>query len=194
MPLEWLWRLGIDMLSFCENINRLNEVRELLKKNPDVASFYKEPEKIDVSWDDNWYHATLICGRNDKKLSELFDKWYFQDRNGVLYKVKYGGYGEVNDTRWFINHNQYNELVKLGLKIDYPLTHTDALRFLEGMCNGSIYKKNEDCFSDELKEIMNKKFKSYWDSPDYVTTKEHHFEVCNYALDNAIGIVNKKNN
>jgi hypothetical protein len=176
------------MVFFCENINRLNELRKLLKSNPDIASFYKEPKKIKVSWDDNWYDIALEVN-NNKKLDELFDKWYIQDmRNGVLYK-SYGGYNKKTKPEWFISKDDYAELVKLGLKVNYPLTHTDALRFLEGKFNYVIYNKDCSSFSPKLYKIFKDRFKSYWDSPDFKNTIEHHFNVSNYVVKKAIELV-----
>lgn len=173
------------MVAFYENWKRLKELEQFILLY-DCVEFYKEPVKEP---DFDLYYIVIVehfANKNFQLFNELMEKWYVQDvRNGVLYKDKFHGYADGINRQWFISKDDYDELVKLGLKTDYPLTTTDALRFLEGKSNYSISNPKCKGLSVDMQIRMDKKFNPLGDK--YMN--ENIFEVANYCVGLAIDIV-----
>lgn len=155
--------------------------------------FYKEPV-LEKHNGFDFYSGNIIVGssKDEKKISELRDKWRREDiKNGVLDKVVFGYSPDWND-KWYISKKNFDELVALGLKVEYPLHHGDALIFLEGICNGAVYTNDCESYSTELNKVVDAKFNHLWKDPDFKHTIEHCYEVAHYCVDVAIEIVKKR--
>lgn len=184
------------MVFFHTTKERLKELVDLINLNPKMASFYEEPLKVSsdllVNKNSEWYKISLIVDYghvNNKEIDKLFDKWYVQDmRSGFMYKQRFTDYMDGFNHKHFISKTNYNKLVKLGLNIDYPLTHKDALIFLEGKSNFAIYNKSCTAFSVELQNLVNDKFKK----TNGECNDETYFGIKDYSVDMAILIVNNR--
>jgi len=184
---------------FFESKERFIEMKKLISSMTNTY-FYKEPVVVKHNGLD-FYSASVIVGNSndEKKIRKLRDKWRVKDiKNGVLEKVVFGYSPDWID-KWYISEKNFNELVALGLKVKAPLHHGDALRFLEGICNGAVYTDDCESHSDEMNKRVNDKFKPIWDDPNFKHTAEHCYEVAHYCVDVAIDIVKeimsrKKNN
>lgn len=186
------------MIGFFQNKKRMYEVKKLISSESGMT-FYGQPV---LNKKYNRYDASIIFDYEnpnwsitEKKLRKLFDKWRIQDiKGGVLDKVEFGYLPEYN-SNWYISKENFSELVKLGLKVKAPLHHADALRFLEGICNGAVYTDDCEDYSRELKKRMNDRFPytpNISSDNGYQYNMEQFYKVAHYAVDMAIDIVKKR--